>query len=122
MEYHPEIFEPYDRLIEITICGEKKLVPENNSILRCLQYLDMERISNANPQQEEYNWGKAELMDYINADGKKLRGILIKPEDFDPSKKYPLMVYIYEQLTDGLHSYRRPNPGCRKTRSSQACS
>ena len=47
MEYHPEIFEPYDRLIEITICGEEKLVPENNSILRCLQYLDMERISNA---------------------------------------------------------------------------
>ena len=47
MEYHPEIFEPYDRLIEITICGETKLVPENNSILRCLQYLDMERISNA---------------------------------------------------------------------------
>ncbi len=74
-------------------------------------FAKMERISNANPQQEEYNWGKAELIDYINADGKKLRGVLIKPEDFDPSKKYPLMVYIYEQLTDGLHSYRRPNPG-----------
>lgn len=47
MPYHPEIFEPYDRLIEITICGEKKLVPENNSILRCLQFLDMEKISDA---------------------------------------------------------------------------
>ena len=33
MELHPEIFEPYDRLIEITLLGEKKLVPENNSIL-----------------------------------------------------------------------------------------
>lgn len=47
MSDHPEIFEPYDRLIEITICGENKLVPENNSILRCLQYLDMDRISEA---------------------------------------------------------------------------
>lgn len=47
MPYHPEIFEPYTRLIEITVCGEKKLVPENNSILRCLQFLDMEKISNA---------------------------------------------------------------------------
>ena len=47
MEPHPEIFEPHDRLIEITVLGEKKLVPENNSILRCLQYLDLERISNA---------------------------------------------------------------------------
>lgn len=42
-----EIFEPYDRLIEIYVCGEKKLVPENNSILRCLQYLDLEKISEA---------------------------------------------------------------------------
>ena len=46
---HPsnDIFEPYNRLIEITICGKKELVPENNTILRCLQYLDMEKISEA---------------------------------------------------------------------------
>ena len=74
-------------------------------------FAKQERISNANPQQEEYNWGRAELIDYINADGRKLRAIMIKPEDFDPSKTYPMMVYIYEQLADGLHSYRRPNPG-----------
>ena len=47
MELHPEMFEPYERLVEIMICGEQKLVPENNSILRCFQYLDVERISNA---------------------------------------------------------------------------
>lgn len=47
MEHHPEIFDPFDRLIEIIVCGEKKLVPENNSILRCLQFLDMEKISHA---------------------------------------------------------------------------
>ena len=52
-------------------------------------------------------WGKSELIDYINADGKKLRAMLIKPENFDPSKKYPMMVYIYEELTQGLHSYSR---------------
>ena len=40
-----------------------------------------------------------------------LRAILIKPENFDPSKKYPLMVYIYEELTQGLHSYAAPNVG-----------
>ena len=46
---HPldDILEPYDRLIEITLVGKKKLVPENNSILRCLQYLDVEKISDA---------------------------------------------------------------------------
>ena len=40
-----EIFEPYERLIEIEICGKTYKVPENNSILRGLQFLDMEAIS-----------------------------------------------------------------------------
>ena len=41
----PDMFEPYDRLIEIEILGKTYRVPENNSILRCLQFLDMESIS-----------------------------------------------------------------------------
>ena len=74
-------------------------------------FRDIKKVSNANPQQSEYLWGKAELMHYINADGKTLRAIIAKPENFDPAKKYPLMVYIYEELSEGLHSYRAPNPG-----------
>jgi dipeptidyl aminopeptidase/acylaminoacyl peptidase len=74
-------------------------------------FANPERVSDANPQQAEFIWGTAELIDYINADGKKLRAILHKPENFDPSKQYPLMVYIYEELSQGLHSYRAPNVG-----------
>ena len=40
-----EIFVPYERLIEIEICGRRESVPENNSILRALQFLAMEKIS-----------------------------------------------------------------------------
>jgi dipeptidyl aminopeptidase/acylaminoacyl peptidase len=69
------------------------------------------KISSANPQQDQYIWGKAELIDYTNADGKVLRAVLIKPEDFDPSRKYPLMVYIYEKLSGSLHRYVAPSPG-----------
>jgi dipeptidyl aminopeptidase/acylaminoacyl peptidase len=76
-----------------------------------LSFRDIRKVSNANPQQAEYAWGKAELTHYINADGKTLRAILVKPDDFDPSKKYPMMVYIYEELSEGLHSYRAPAPG-----------
>jgi len=47
MEDNSEIFVPYERLIEIEIAGRLYRVPENNSILRCLQYLRMEAISNA---------------------------------------------------------------------------
>jgi dipeptidyl aminopeptidase/acylaminoacyl peptidase len=76
-----------------------------------LTFKDMKKVSNANPQQAQFVWGKSELIEYINGDGKKLRAILTKPDNFDPAKKYPLMVYIYEELTAGLHSYSAPNVG-----------
>ena len=47
METHPEMFAPYERLIEVEILGRKRQVPEKNSILRCLQFLQMDSISNA---------------------------------------------------------------------------
>jgi dipeptidyl aminopeptidase/acylaminoacyl peptidase len=74
-------------------------------------FKDMKKVSNANPQAAEYLMGTSELIDYVNADGRKLRALLTKPENFDPGKKYPLMVYIYEELTQGLHSYSAPNVG-----------
>jgi dipeptidyl aminopeptidase/acylaminoacyl peptidase len=71
------------------------------------------QVTDANPQQAEFRWGKAELVSYVNADGKPLRATLIKPDDFDPAKKYPLMVYIYEELTQNLHTYAAPAPSHR---------
>jgi len=41
----PEIFEPYEKLIQITLLGRAVEVPENNSILRCFQFLNMEAVS-----------------------------------------------------------------------------
>ena len=72
---------------------------------------EMKKVSDANPQQADYVWGRSELIHYLNADGVLLDAILTKPEDFDPSKKYPLMVYIYEKLAAGLHNYSAPSPG-----------
>ncbi len=40
-----EIFHPYERLVEIEILGKRYEVPENNSLLRCFQFLSMETIS-----------------------------------------------------------------------------
>lgn len=44
-EDYKDIFEPFERLIEIEICGEKYEVPENNNLLRCFQFLSMETVS-----------------------------------------------------------------------------
>jgi dipeptidyl aminopeptidase/acylaminoacyl peptidase len=40
-----------------------------------------------------------------------LQGVLIKPENFDPKKKYPMLVYIYERLSQSLHNFVDPRPG-----------
>jgi dienelactone hydrolase len=66
------------------------------------------RISDANPQQQEFLWGSVELVHWISSDGIPLQGLLYKPENFDPSKKYPMITYYYERLSDGMHSYIPP--------------
>jgi dipeptidyl aminopeptidase/acylaminoacyl peptidase len=68
------------------------------------------KISNTNPQQANYNWGTSELVKWTTPKGYKSEGILYKPENFDPSKKYPMIVYFYEKLSEGLYSYQAPAP------------
>lgn len=68
------------------------------------------KVTDANPQQKQYNWGTAETVYWRSNDGDELRGILIKPENFDYSKKYPLIAYFYERDSDTVHQYRSPAP------------
>lgn len=76
-----------------------------------LTFNEINRISRANPQQHEYLWGTAELTTWKASDGQVLQGILYKPENFDATKKYPMIVYFYERYSDRLHSYYPPAAG-----------
>jgi hypothetical protein len=51
-----------------------------------------------NPQQAKLLWGSGGLIEYRNADGVELQAALYKPENFDPSRMYPMTIYIYERL------------------------
>lgn len=44
MDYS-DLFEPYDKLIDLEICGKHYEVPENNMLLRCFQYISMDTVS-----------------------------------------------------------------------------
>lgn len=66
-------------------------------------------ISNANPQQSEYNWGSMEMVQWTSLSGEKLSGLLVKPEGFDPRKQYPMIVNFYEKLSDELNRHRSPD-------------
>jgi len=67
-------------------------------------------LTKANPQQEEYNWGSVEMVNWKSFEGRDLRGLLYKPEDFDSTKSYPMIVYYYEKYMDRFHYYYSPKP------------
>ncbi len=68
------------------------------------------KLTDLNPQQKQYNWGTAALFSWKAYNGKQATGIVYKPEDFDPKKKYPVICYFYEKLSDGLYNYVPPAP------------
>lgn len=67
------------------------------------------QVSLTNPQMDDYYWGKSELVSYTNRLGKEMQGALYYPANYDPSKKYPMIVYIYEILSTGVHRYSSPS-------------
>ncbi|MCY3628468.1 MAG: prolyl oligopeptidase family serine peptidase [Bacteroidota bacterium] len=73
-----------------------------------LDLSDMKQVSDVNPQQSDYSWGTAELVHWTSLDGIPLTGMLFKPDGFDASQKYPMMVYFYEKMSNSLHQYRPP--------------
>lgn len=70
---------------------------------------DRKQVSHINPFQGEYAWGKQVLLPYVNKRGDKLQMMLTYPADYEPGKKYPMVVYYYEKLSDAFHSYVTPS-------------
>lgn len=66
------------------------------------------RITHANPQQENYQWGTVKLMEWTNYENKPNKGLLYLPEDYDPKKEYPVLVQFYETHSGGLNTYQAP--------------
>ncbi len=66
------------------------------------------KVTNANPQQEEFAWGKRVLVNYTNSKGERLQGTLALPANYEPGKKYPMIVYFYEKMSQNHHVYSMP--------------
>jgi dipeptidyl aminopeptidase/acylaminoacyl peptidase len=65
-------------------------------------------IFQSNPQYDQYGWGTSKYVDYKNAKGTALKGVLVYPFDYNPAKQYPMIVYIYEKQTAIRHRYVNP--------------
>lgn len=71
-------------------------------------FSDAKQIFQSNPQQSKYNWGKAELVEYQNSKKQILKGVLFYPAEYDPQKKYPMIVRIYSKQSPEFHKYVNP--------------
>jgi|GEM_PF-417425 len=70
------------------------------------------RVSDGNAQLAPFAWGSPpEVIDYRNSAGAPLNGLLYTPPNFDPSKRYPLIVYLYERLSPARHGFFAPSFG-----------
>lgn len=68
------------------------------------------QFSHINPQQPDYNWLTVELHHWKTFDGRMSKGLLYKPEDFDSTRKYPIIFYFYERDSRTRYNYITPQP------------
>ncbi|MGH9203454.1 MAG: alpha/beta hydrolase family protein, partial [Vicinamibacterales bacterium] len=67
------------------------------------------QISSTNVFQGDYAWGRSELVDFKSSTGRALQAALFYPANFDPARKYPMIVYPYELRSQAVHDYVAPS-------------
>jgi dipeptidyl aminopeptidase/acylaminoacyl peptidase len=65
------------------------------------------KLTELNPQIKEFAWGTAELVEWTSAGGVPLQGVLIKPGNYEPGRRYPVIVYFYELFSQRLHEFNQ---------------
>ncbi|SEA22248.1 Prolyl oligopeptidase family protein [Alkalimonas amylolytica] len=65
------------------------------------------QLTDLNPQQAQFLWGDSHLIDWYTEDGERLQGVVITPDGYDVNRRYPVLVYYYEQFSQRLHHYNQ---------------
>lgn len=80
-----------------------------------LNPINGKKLTNVNPQKDDFLWGKPELVDWRSAMGERHQGILIKPANYIEGVKYPVVVYYYRLFSQRMYEFNamkvnhRPN-------------
>jgi len=94
-----------------TVIYQKMNVTEYPDVyVNNLSFDSEKKISIANPQQSEYIWPTVDLIRWKSYSGKELEGLVYKPDNFDPNKEYPMIVYFYELYADRKNNHYIPKP------------
>ncbi len=100
----------YRRLLKAEEDDQLLFTKENHTTFPDLltttpSFKKVNQLSTANPDMDKFNWGTVELYNWTSLDGVPLEGLLYKPENFDPKRKYPMITYFYERNSDNLHRH-----------------
>jgi len=71
--------------------------------------VDARPLTRTNPFQTDYAWGRSSVVDYRNSRGDRLQGALYYPAGYVAGRQYPMIVYVYERLSQGVHTYVVPS-------------
>jgi len=86
--------EKFELFPDIWVCNELISNPSQKTFLET--------------QKEPYAWGTTEYIEWVSPNGDTLQGYIMKPDDFNPKKKYPVLVYFYEKFSDLMHRWSQP--------------
>lgn len=85
-----------------------------------MDFLNPRKVTDANPQQKEYAWGKRVLIDTSNSGGRRLQATLTLPAGYVEGRRYPMVVYFYEKMSQRHHQYSMPTYDDRPHMSAYA--
>lgn len=85
----------------------RERVDESPNIFYTTNFKSFSPVSNVYPEKE-INWISSELVSFTTVDGIQTQGVLYKPEDFDSTKMYPVIIHYYDKKSDELNKYQQP--------------
>lgn len=99
--------DPIDLLYQRGFIVRRESETEAPNYFLTKDFKSFTRLTHVEPQKN-WNWLTAELHSFKGLTGRDLKGVLYKPENFDPGKKYPVIVHIYSNMSDKIHEYKQP--------------
>ena len=86
--FNPEMTQFLDYWSDVNTPTQMRLYAADGKLIKVLD-------ENKVPVLNEYKLGKTEFLKVKTRDGFEMEVMMIKPPDFDPSKKYPVFAYTY---------------------------
>ncbi len=86
--FSPELGAYYDRWSNVTTPTQARLYGRDGKELRVVDENPVEALA-------KFRWSPVERLQVPTRDGFLMEAMIIKPPDFDPTKKYPVLQYNY---------------------------